>query len=258
VTSKLAPSSRDQVILAVARGRLECPGRARSRCRALTLIEILIVISLLLAAAGLMVPMFTSTLADREFDNILDRVAGHLMSARLESMERRVPIEVTWMDGALQTRIFDTDALETVNDRSFEDGTVPELEMESSTGDENQPPLEVLGLPVGIRCLEIEPVLDVSGLEPQSESDPIASTPLRIAIYLPDGSVIERGTRWIVDEQDRMATLVIDHRTGLPMLNRRRAVEPVEQKASEEMFEGPADLPEEVGPAGPEQERTRS
>ena len=204
-----------------------------ARVRALTLIEILIVLSLLIAAGALIVPLFTSTLAEREFDNTLDRVAGHLLAARLESMERRLPIEVIWDGDQLQAHVFDPDQLESIANNSIEGEMSPELELETpsafSESGEVQPPVELLDLPRGMNCLDSAPVSEeMFGM---IESEASGVKPLRIAVFLPDGSVIERGTRWIVDADGRTATLLIDPRTGLPILNRRS---PVNQDEDEE------------------------
>ena len=227
------------MISAGASGRRHALDRTEVRIRAFTLIEILIVVSLLIVAAALVIPLSASTLAERRFENTMDRVSGHLLSARLESMERRLPVEVIWTQGQMQARVFDPDLVQPVSsgvideEAFMSDGLDPEL---ASTTDESQEAIEVLEFPAGMTCLDSEPGLEKS--LPGIPSEDVMLQTLRIAVYLPDGSVIERGPRWIVDADGRTAALWIDRRTGLPILNRRTMISSIEDEPEEEIFKG--------------------
>ncbi|MEE2908348.1 MAG: hypothetical protein VX527_11035 [Planctomycetota bacterium] len=191
-------------------------------------------------AAALVIPLSTATLAERRFENTMDRISGHLLSARLESMERRLPVEVIWTQGRMQTRVFDPDLVQPVSPGVMEedvftgDGLDPEL---AGPSEELQEAIEVLELPGGVTCLDSEPGLDEP--VPGIPDDEVTLQTLRIAVYLPDGSVIERGPRWILDEDGRTAALWIDRRTGLPILNRRTMASSTEDEPEEEIFQGP-------------------
>lgn len=238
--SRPTPSSRAPVTSAAASCRRRPGDRTRGRSPAFTLIEILIVVSLLVAAAAIVVPLSASTFAERRFENTMDRVSGHLLSARLESMERRLPVEVIWMQGQMHSRIFDPDLVQpvspgVVDERDADaEGLSPEL---ASTLEEPQDSLEVFDFPPGTTCRDSEPGVIES--IPGILSDGEAVESLRIAVYLPDGSVIERGPRWIVDADGRTAALWIDRRTGFPALNRRTVIDPLEDEREEDEFTGP-------------------
>ncbi|MDG2422651.1 MAG: hypothetical protein P8M22_01600 [Phycisphaerales bacterium] len=223
---------------AAARSERRFPGSVRVHARSFTLIEILIVLSLLIAAAALVMPMFTSTLAERRFENTMDRVTGHLLSARLESMERRAPIEVVWTGEEMQARIFDPELLDSVPSGFLDGDTSADIELDLPESQEDQPEaIEVLVLPPGVTCLDSEPVFEDQDALFQSSEDDVQT--IRIAVYLPDGSVIERGPHWIVDGDGRTAALWIDRRTGLPTLNRRGVAPRGEEETEEDTFKGP-------------------
>lgn len=228
--------------------RLQTLDRTYGRIRAFTLIEILVVVSLLIVAAALVIPFSASTLAERRFENTMDRISGHLLSARLESMERRLPVEVICTQGQMQARVFDPELVQPVSSGVMDQETFAgdELDPElSGPSDEWQEAIAILELPRGVICLASEPEMDA--VVPDGPVEEAVNQTLRIAVYLPDGSVIERGPRWIVDEEGRTAALWIDRRTGLPILNRRTTINSIEDEPEEEIFQGPdtgSDLPQ--------------
>ena len=202
-------------------------------------------ISILLMAAVIIVPFTDATLAERRFENTMDRVSGHLLSARLESMERRLPIEVAWSNGTMQSRLFDpgvvaAESLGEAEDQQETGGPAFEID-----ADPELQAIEVLELPAGTTCSAIEPSTgDPEGLPPLDEPAVEPGTSfLRVAVFLPDGTVIERGPRWIMDENGRTAALWIDRRTGLPSLQRRYASEEAAGELETEVFEGPTPGP---------------
>ncbi|MCH2132663.1 MAG: prepilin-type N-terminal cleavage/methylation domain-containing protein [Phycisphaerales bacterium] len=205
--------------------------------RAFTLIEILVAVSILLLMAAVVVPFTDATLAERRFENTMDRVSGHLLSARLEAMERRLPVEVTWDTGRLRTRIFDPDVVQSIplddSGGGFQDEFEDDEPSLDVSADDAGSLIEELELPEGTDCRESRPE-DFSD-DVDEEWLPVAETDtLRIAVFLPDGSVIERGPRWLVDRDGRLAAVWIDHRTGLPAIHRRYRLDDTDEPVDDE------------------------
>ncbi|MBG79339.1 MAG: hypothetical protein CMJ39_01360 [Phycisphaerae bacterium] len=208
VTSAVArPTARTHVLL-----------KFRPVRRGFTLIEILIVVTILMMATAVIIPFTDSTFAERRFQNSMDRVSGHLLSARLEAMERRLPVEVNWSDGHMETRIFSLDSIESIE--VGEELAMQVGEAASGMSDAEPQYIEQLQLPPGTQCRDQQPV-EVESWAPQEQLDAQDSSAIRIAVFLPDGSVIERRPRWLVDQDGRVAALWIDRRTGLPSIQRQ-------------------------------------
>ena len=192
--------------------------RSRPLRRGFTLLEILVVVTILLMATAVIIPFTDSTFAERRFQNSMDRVSGHLLSARLEAMERRLPVEVSWANGIMATQVFEIDTIKSI---AVDEELNMETEPSTSSGsDPEQQYIEVLELPPGTECRDQQPV-DFPEEELFEFGDSERRSKIRIAVFLPDGSVIERRPRWLVDRDGRVAALWIDRRTGLPSIQRQ-------------------------------------
>ena len=192
--------------------------RSRSLRRGFTLLEILVVVTILLMATAVIIPFTDSTFAERRFQNSMDRVSGHLLSARLEAMERRLPVEVIWSNGLIGTRVFEIEAIDSI-------AVDEELNLEteqsgSNVSDVQEEYIEQLELPRGTECRDERPI-DAEDRDPYESEESNDASNFRIAVFLPDGSVIERRPRWLVDDHGRVAALWIDRRTGLPSIQRQ-------------------------------------
>ena len=232
-------NSQVQVISAVGSSiaRRHVLMMARPVRRGFTLLEILVVVTILLMATAVIIPFTDSTFAERRFQNSMDRVSGHLLSARLEAMERRLPVEVNWSNGSMGTRIFSLESIDSI--AVGEELTMETGEIDSGSSDSEQRYIEQLDLPAGTQCRDQQPrELDSEILERGESADEFAM--IRIAVFLPDGSVIERRPRWLVDQDGRVAALWIDRRTGLPSIQRQFDLdeEDVEEPQDVEAFDG--------------------
>ena len=210
---------------------------ARPVRRGFTLLEILVVVTILLMATAVIIPFTDSTFAERRFQNSMDRVSGHLLSARLEPMERRLPVEVNWSNGSMGTRIFSLESIDSIT--VGEELTMDAGAIDSGSADPERRYIEQLDLPAGTQCRDQRPRdLDSEILEGGDPSEEFAT--IRIAVFLPDGSVIERRPRWLVDQDGRVAALWIDRRTGLPSIRRQFDLDEGDLEESEDVegFDG--------------------
>ena len=182
-------------------------GRAIPRWRALTLIEILVVIVVLLGISALVVPNVRSTFDERSFESAAEQVVTHLLAARAHAQATRQPVEVVT--------------------RSSNDGLIVRRFV---PGDEAEPIREgwaTRSLPRGYRVGD-ETALDddqpfarpaPAGADAREASDDDAA----FVVFLPDGSTLRERPLWLGDGTGRRSRITVDTWTGLPTAERRDA-----------------------------------
>jgi hypothetical protein len=171
---------------------------------------LLIAIALLVAMAAIAVPMVADRLGDRAFEHAIDVMEQQLLLARSHAQTLGQPVEVVYLPqrALVIARLFD-----------------PEEEQAALSGY-----WAVNALPDGVRIAERESE-DESERERSPFSDramekPALAEPLRLAVFLPDGSALSGRAAWIVDENGRAVHLSINPWTGFAALQPRAASRP--------------------------------
>ncbi len=172
--------------------------------RALTLIELLLAIGLLLVLGGIVLPAVLTGLRERAFESTAEIIRNQLLLARAHSQATRRPVEVLYVDRPPRSA--------RVGARYF-----PVQNAETRADDQQQPVDLVIvegwadrGLPDGLR------LTDPQG--DQSEDD--EPRVLRLAVYMPDGSALLARPVWILDDHGRRGRLQVNPWTGLPSFER--------------------------------------
>lgn len=199
--------------------------------RGLTLLELLVAISLVAALAALSAPVLDRALSDRAFASAGQMVEQHLLLARAHAQALRQPVEVVFDAGARRLRcrwfeagrrLLDDEAGPTAEPPEFASGG-------SSPGDEVPEsipePWAIQFLPGSATITDRSPAAEEgdpleSSLMPLPEDAPDAApAPLRLAVFLPDGSILLGAPSWLRDGDGRAATLAINPFTGVPRVD---------------------------------------
>ncbi|MHC4217416.1 MAG: hypothetical protein ACYSU7_03065 [Planctomycetota bacterium] len=232
--------------------------------RGVTLLELLLAIALLLALGGLVLPALFDRMSQRAFEASAEIVRSQLLLARAHAQATGEPIEVVFEIGPprVAARRFDADlaTLEPREDATGElDGDDPQTPADVSIEVVLPDDEEALGTlriaePWADRVLadgvwiaegpgEMEGEMAGAGvgLEIGAATDEAAESretaqPMRLALYMPDGSAVLAETVWIRDEHGRRGRLTVNPWTGLPSFEQtaRRQEEPQEPELLEE------------------------
>lgn len=169
------------------------PRPARLHPRGATLLELLVALALVLAMAALVWPPLIERLDERRFETAMDVAGEHLLLARAHAQATGGSVEVTFVPErhALVARAFAPEA------GAGEPGPIV------AEG------WSVRELPDGVRIV----APGAAAAEDEAADD---AMPLRIAVYLPDGSTLLRRPAEIVDGDGRRARLEVAMWTGLP------------------------------------------
>jgi type II secretory pathway pseudopilin PulG len=217
----------------------------RSGRRALTLLEVLVAIALLLALFGLALPNIMSSLDERAFENAAEMTTAHLLLARAEAQRSARPIEVRYVPDAprLEARPFMLDGAAVTADVDEEDADTG-LRADALLDDEDET-VAILPeawayrrLPDGVRLTllppetpdEIDPRAEGFEDEPPEDEE---ETAFLLAVYLPDGSVMVGDEVWLRGADGRAGRLRLNAWTGLPSFQRVTA-EDLEREREED------------------------
>jgi hypothetical protein len=224
--------------------------------RALTLLELLLALSLLLALGALVLPVAVQSLGERAFESNTEIIRDQLLLACAHAGAANRPVEVFYDPDPprIEARYFQVDVAQ---DRSpkyrraprgavqarwdtVDAGPARELEPElaSDTADPIVESWAENPLPAGF---------SLTGQPPGPAGAPAATAaprdtqprPMRLAIFMPDGSALLCRPVWIGDEHGRQAKLTINPWTGLGSLERLAAGDETGLGAAKEK-----DLPE--------------
>jgi type II secretory pathway pseudopilin PulG len=173
--------------------------------RALTLLELLLALSLLLAIWALVLPLAADSLRDRTFDAGAEMLHDQLLLARAHAGATGRPVEIGYepSTSTIDAAYFRPDAgAETDGERGLSPkGTVP-LRSSDEGDDEIPAQWAATRLPDG---------LSISGFE-EDEAPPSA---MRLAVFMPDGSALFSRPVWLGDGHGRKVKFSLNPWTGL-------------------------------------------
>jgi prepilin-type N-terminal cleavage/methylation domain-containing protein len=231
--------------------------------RGLTLLELLIALSLLVALGAIAFPAVMRQFDGRAFDAAADVAVNHLLLARAHAQSSRQPVEVIYVPqpAHLEARLFEP-ALAEVDDIVIAEPIDPEADDASTAfafefDAEDEERLAIAAgwawraLPDGVELsrrppdeeeMEKEDLYDdlVMEFEEEMEAWEEASdepTTFRIAVFLPDGSALIGEDAWLRGADGRIGRLSVNPFTGLPVFERLEEVEPVVEDEPEEQEE---------------------
>lgn len=199
---------------------------------AFTLFELLVSIVVIAGVAALVVPSLLNILDDAAYDAAGEVLTSQMLLARAAAQESGRPVEVVYAaaDRAVIARWFDpARAAEEARSGASPNAFATRRGMSGVPVDATtitEPwaarPLAGNATLTGERPAALDP--DPLGFEREAPAPPAGfgptEPPLRIAVYLPDGSVLVSRDVWLVDEGERMAALAVNAMTGQPKLER--------------------------------------
>lgn len=212
--------------------------------RALTLLETLLALVLLLALGAIVVPSIVRGLEERTFEQAADVTSEQLMLARAHALTTGEPVEVTFRaeTSKVEARLFSAasplsefDAIgivsaapvsvarPRVNKPSRREA--PEASREIAESWATRP------LAKGVRIVSQLPHQPDSaaadqGASPNDTADDqtieemVKGQDVRLAVFLPDGSALASGPVWLGDEAGRWGKLTVNPWSGMPMFRR--------------------------------------
>ncbi len=208
--------------------------------RAITLLELLLAIALLLALTAIALPAVFTSFHERAFRASTETVRNQLLLARAHAQATGKPVEVLYhgesprVTGRYFQAALDDAALR-------DDDRNKTLSITESWADR--------ALTDGVRLAD----RPEDGDRPAGVAD--ATGTLRLAVYMPDGSALIQRPVWVRDERGRIARISLNPWTGLPSIERDAAgAEPAEPESPEAAEQDPAfdDGPEPEADAEPD------
>ena len=180
--------------------------RRRSRRPGVTLLELLIAIALLVALAAIALPSLVTDLDERAFVAAVDATHRQLLLARAHAQATGRSVELVFdaRPSRIEARRFDPARLAVERDEAGE------FDIDLDAGDDDDLVIHegwaYRELPVGVRVTR-----------PARDGEESAG-PLRLAVYLADGSAIFAPPFWIVDDAGRRRRVTVNPWTGVPDL----------------------------------------
>lgn len=227
--------------------------RTTTHHHGLTLLELLLAIALLLTISALALPSLLGVLDERAFESTQDVIKAQLLLARAHAQQTGRPVEVIYdpIDNRLTARLFDVQSLqasiEPVDapdtaaldaDESSDDATSPTPQLIFDEDAETaalipeswaiQPLRDELALrtqpPEWMELIDDTALRDLESFEGFSAPfgpdvrapQPEDLDPIRLAIYLPDGTALLTTAAWLIGPEPLAQELVIDAWTGQP------------------------------------------
>ncbi len=191
-----------------------------------TLIELLLVIGLLLAAGALVFPSMLDRMDDRAFDSATDVLMNQLLLARAHARAIGEPVEVLYqiepicviaqrfdpqIDAEMTRRgVMSAGAAETGSRLIAEDWAVRMLP-------------RGFWIDADLTQADQESPFGGSSTYDMASADPAEThgmEPLRVVVFLPDGSALIAEPVWLGDGDGRIGRLAVNAWTGLPVFER--------------------------------------
>ncbi len=170
--------------------------RSIESARGVTLLELLIVLALLIAIAAAVGPTVLTQLDERRFESAMDVTARQMVLARAHAQSSGLPVEVLSHANAERTRV---------------SARLLAIEMD----DEPQPLAHHWAermLAFGYTIADHPPQQgEAFGVVDEVQRD---SSRVRLAVFLPDGSAMHAGRRWLSDGNGRVARIDVNPYTG--------------------------------------------
>ena len=180
--------------------------RRRSRRPGVTLLELLIAIALLVALAAIALPSLLTDLDERAFVAAVDVTHRQLLLARAHAQTTGRSVELVFdaRPSRVEARLFDPARLGVERDEASEfDVDIDAVDDDDLVIHESWAYRE---LPVGVQVTRPAP----DGVE--------SAGPVRLAVYLADGSALFAPPFWIVDHAGRRRRVTVNPWTGVPNL----------------------------------------
>lgn len=183
--------------------------------RGLTLLEILICIGIIAVLLSIALPIGLRTIEEGEVASAEEEVAAELLKARVQAQEGRRPVEVVFEGEPprLVVRWFDPAILGERSDSSAEADAASvagrrETELASS-----------------FRVVAMTDVEAETGLPaPEAAERPVANDSLRVAVFLPDGTLLFAAPFLLLHDNGMRSSISVDPWTGHPSVSRRNGV----------------------------------
>jgi prepilin-type N-terminal cleavage/methylation domain-containing protein len=218
--------------------------------RGITLIELLVAIAILLAIGAIVTPLMVRTLDERRFESAGEQIEQQMLLARSYAQRTGEPIEVRFHHDtrrivARRFMIANDSGSSNVNSRSpatRERGAQDTDPFATLDLDDDQASIIIEAwaertLPRGIDLSDQRPQRTLNDQrrefidsEPGTRNSELDTPPLRLAVFLPDGSAMLTRTVWLTDHHDRLGRIRISPWTGtakyarLPYVTEDRAV----------------------------------
>jgi prepilin-type N-terminal cleavage/methylation domain-containing protein len=180
--------------------------------RGLSLIEILICIGIIAMLLSIALPIGLRTIEEGEVASAEEEVASELLKARVQAQEGRRPVEVVfegdpprlvvrWFDPAL----FGADGEEAADEADSTADGRRETELASSF---RVIPMTDVEAEMGLPAADVEP-------------RPAASDSLRVAVFLPDGTLLFAAPFLLLHDNGMRSSISVDPWTGHPEVARK-------------------------------------
>lgn len=187
--------------------------------RGFSFLELLVALAIVLIAAALSIPALMNFANERAFESGADLLVDQLLLARAAAQERGEPVEVVYLQ---DQRL--------VLARLFRPGETSSVVNPTPSSDRITLRDEVpanLTQPWARRAMTGTMVLSrqrprgepEEPVEPGS-ADPFDAAPLRLVVYLPDGTALMGDDVWLTDDRGRVGRLRVNPWTGLPRYER--------------------------------------
>lgn len=209
-----------------------------------TFLELLISLAILLVAIGVVAPAYHQRFKKNRFRDASAQVESFFVLGRAESQRSAELIELMWDESnqRLIQRVFNLETEPDLRDASdawgsSDDTSILESSSTTSVSNESREPDEVLVLPDGVRVVFRLPTDTDDMMSPEFASDDLDAPsdalqfpdatgwsqtanamgppPVRLAVFLTDGSVLAFRQFWLTDDDGRRARYRINTWTGL-------------------------------------------
>jgi type II secretory pathway pseudopilin PulG len=206
--------------------------------RGMTLLELLIVLAVLIALMAIALPFTLRSLEARELESTEENIASELIKARVRAQESGRPVEVIVLEmpPRVVVRYFRTDengSSITGAEATFRgDGRSAARSqidpVRDSWWEESalHPSVSLAAVPVANG--------DEASLETDA-SDSAGGGPVRLAVYMPDGTTLFAATLFLMHQSGLHSSLSVDPWTGQPAITRggtQKANSPIGDEAN--------------------------
>lgn len=204
------------------------------RTRGLTIFEVLLALSLLVAMAALTLPSVMDTLHEQTFAASSDLLKDQFLRARAYAQAEGEPVEIRYVRSSniIETRLFIPGGSIDVDDDVIAGETfISDVDENTDLTISGGWALQELPARVALsRTAPPEASLSQEDLEfssaGETDSGEIArhetQSVLRLAVFLPDGSALLSTPVWLSDDDGRLGRFGVNTFTGMPWFERQK------------------------------------
>ncbi len=235
--------------------------------RGLTLLELLIAISLVVALGAIVLPAMTGVQNQRAFDSTVQIIRDQLLLARAHAQSTASPVEVIYYSRSprVEVRLFDPALQASASPFVDADGSDDRQQAEPLILDEQDE--DELVIPEAWAYRHLAQNVRITKTPPQEAADDFDDAfgsfddfgadfadqsqlfdpdeephAIRLAVFLPDGSALLGEPFWVIDNNGRVGRLEVNPWTGLPSFDATGAYRGTDEPVDDEEFD---DEPEE-------------